>query len=124
MKCKVFLIAILLTPTLSFASGQLSCNKEQEVRDGMGSTQSCIYNGTLSQAFRAFGAQIELWKSLMYSGLPHEDYQQNFDDIEIVVNWRGYGQVEVTACKTETDYCANATFKKIGNKVLINAHFT
>ena len=127
MKLKYSLLALLLTPALSFASVQLSCGPKKDTSSGMaGATQSCIYNnGSLLQAFYAFGSDIELWQPLMSEGLQSElDFSRSYGNIEVRVKWWGRDQFNIIACEEGTDYCANANFQRMGNRVVIKAEFS
>lgn len=72
MKAKLLFIPMLCIPFIALAKpSDLVCKKRVDLE--MGYEQHCVYSGSLSQAFRALGARVELWKPFLKYGLPKKD---------------------------------------------------
>ena len=126
MKLKYFLTALLFTPTFAIANAQLSCGALKEDSEGMSSSQTCTFrNGSINQAFLAFGKKEKLWQPLIKSGLPTKNSKMKTrikglsSPVAITVTWKGKNQVDVSACQDESDYCTEATFTQKANNVII-----
>ena len=72
MKAKLLFIPMLCIPFIALAKpSDLVCKKRVDLE--MGYEQHCVYSGSLSQAFHALGARVELWKPFLKYGLPKKD---------------------------------------------------
>ncbi|MGN6985695.1 hypothetical protein ACTHSL_12160 [Neisseria sp. P0008.S010] len=129
MKVKLLFIPMLCIPFIALAKpSDLVCKKRVDLE--MGYEQHCVYSGSLSQAFHALGARVELWKPFLKYGLPKKDSdfrgylarKGRKDEILYGVEWKGENKVSVSACWNETDNCSMATFQQSNGKVLIKLY--
>ncbi|RRD90225.1 hypothetical protein [Conchiformibius steedae] len=111
------LLALLFASAPTFA-GNLSCGKWKA--EELGESRQCTFNGTsFDAALQAVGKHeksVHLLKTL-----PSKNSKKTFKNGAFAeVEWQNANEVTVSECyERDSDFCNYATFKRQGNKIII-----